>query len=301
MNSTSTEHGADVCLAAGIVRGSIDAWHEFVARYSGLILTITRRYLVAFDEDDRRDAYVRILEYFYKGGLRDYDGLSALSTWVITVSRSRCLDVLRSRHGRRRDPVWLKAASPFDRHVYRMYFLESQDVAQMQAWFVQHGQTVMTADLEAAIDRLDRQIDPRVRNRLAYDLQAQSVGALSGRLLEFLDYLRIEHEASADMLRPDFGYFEAQTRALVMRIQGCVERLEEPERRAVKLHFYERMPAGRIAEEMSLASPRRAYTIVERGLHSLRTLMRTTDRGANPLQVGVPKRRETNPATEGTE
>src|SRR5215831_19335507 len=114
MNPPMVDYSADIQLARSVVAGSLEAWHAFVLRYSGIIFSMVRRYLPDRDDDTRRDAYVRTLEHFYRTGLAHYDGRTRLSTWVMTVTRSRCLDLLRERHGRRRLPTWIQQLSTSD-------------------------------------------------------------------------------------------------------------------------------------------------------------------------------------------
>ena len=90
MDVSRDEHSHDVHLARQIVAGSLDAWHGFVKDYSSLIYAIARRYLVDFDEETRRDAYVAILEYMYSHGLAKYDGRAAMSTWVMKTCITTC-------------------------------------------------------------------------------------------------------------------------------------------------------------------------------------------------------------------
>ena len=98
----------DQNLARKAARGSEEAWHELVERYSGLIYSLIRRYLAHPDEDERRSVYVEVLETLQGGALARFDGRASLSTWIGVVTRSRCMDYLRRQHGRRQTPAWLQ-------------------------------------------------------------------------------------------------------------------------------------------------------------------------------------------------
>src|SRR5262245_61006076 len=93
-------------LVSDIRSGSQPAWHRFIDEYSRLILAVVRRYLAFAAEDDRRDLFVEILRRLKEGSLRQYDGRSALSTWLFIFARSRALDWLRSERGRKAIPKW---------------------------------------------------------------------------------------------------------------------------------------------------------------------------------------------------
>jgi RNA polymerase sigma factor (sigma-70 family) len=108
---------------------------------------------------------------------------------------------------------------------------------------------------------------------LAYNLHASSVGAASGRLLEFLDHHRIELETAGRTQTPDAALMEKEAQRNAAKVRKLIEKLPEEERRILALRFDRGWTAARIAEELGLESPRRAYTIIERGLRQLRKLL----------------------------
>jgi hypothetical protein len=132
----------------------------------------------------------------------------------------------------------------------------------------------------AALDRLDERLDPRLRSRLAYDLHARTVGAISGRMLELMKSLQAWRQGVEESMRPDALLLETRTRALLEQIQACVENLDDDSRQAVHLHYYEGLNAKQIADEMQLPGPRRAYKLLERAIVKLRRMLTAT--GAAP-------------------
>ena len=58
-------------MAGDIAAGSINAWHEFIKRYSGLVYSVVRRHLLTDDDDEIRSARVR---YTIVGGQVRYEG-----------------------------------------------------------------------------------------------------------------------------------------------------------------------------------------------------------------------------------
>ena len=280
MDVSRDEHSHDVHLARQIVAGSLDAWHGFVKDYSSLIYAIARRYLVDFDEETRRDAYVAILEYMYSHGLAKYDGRAAMSTWVMTIARSRALDIRRAARGRKRDPAWLAGLQPRDREIYHLYFESGEDTATIRSRFARRGEQLTMADLSGSLDRLEAQMDRRLRTRLAYDLYARSLGTVSGSLLGFLDHLRLEQAAAAEASRPDIQLMERQTRLLLDQVRSAVENLGPDERKVVELHFYRSLAAPQIASTMGLPGARRVYTLLDRALVALRGAVHSPPRRA---------------------
>ena len=278
MESNQARHHADLELATRAASGSAPDWHEFVLRYSGLILTIVRRYLAGYDDDTQRSAYVDTLEHFYRVGLRRYDGATTLGSWVITVTRSRCFDAVRAAQGRRRLPTWLRRCSALEREVYRLHFVEQLEPAAVLFQCRRHGHDITPPELQQVLERLEASIDPRSRRRMAYEMRTRSVGGVSARLLEYLDHLRIEAEARGEQLQPDAMLIEEQARATLARVLSVLETLPEAQRRALELRYLDDLTPSRIAVRMGLANRHAARTLIGRAVSSLRANMRQLGR-----------------------
>lgn len=263
-------HTADLQIAAAIAGGDRAGWHRFVQQYSGLIFSIVLRYFADGDEDEHRNAYVSILEHLYRSGIEKYDGRSSLGSWVVTVSRSRCLDMLRSRDGRKRPPRWLRRMPARHQQIYRLHFVQGRDFESVAAEFEQRGDPLTIEEFVDALDRIEAKMDRRLRTRMAYDLRARSIGVKSGRMLEFVDQLRIEQEAAAEAQRPDYEEFSACTRETLRSIRILMARLDAQEREVVRLHFFDELPAARVAQKLGLRNQRRVYTVLSRALRTLR-------------------------------
>jgi RNA polymerase sigma factor (sigma-70 family) len=79
------------------------AWDVFVARYSKLLLMISREF--GGSHDDAMDRYALILERLREDEFRrlrawEGDRRSALTTWLGVIARRVCVDELRRRYGR---------------------------------------------------------------------------------------------------------------------------------------------------------------------------------------------------------
>jgi RNA polymerase sigma factor (sigma-70 family) len=273
MDRGTMNYEPDLELARRVSQRSLAAWHEFVTRYSALIRSIIKRYHPVKQEDDQRNLYVEILEYMFHEGLSRYDGRAALSTWVMTVTRSRCLDLIRRETGRRRPPRWLELLPDLERRIYQLYYIEYRSAPAIMAYLGSHGYILTQKGLDERIQSLESHMDRSLQKKLAYDLQARSVGALSGRLLELLDHLRLEHEGSVDAQRPDVELFEKQTTLLLEEIRECVKRLGDPQTTVIELRFYHDMSAPSIARRLNLSGPRRVHNIIQQGLSTLRDML----------------------------
>ena len=80
-----------------------EAWAEFVASQSKLILYVARR--LGGDHDAAMDRYAAVLDGLRQDDfrrLRTYaaDGRSEFSTWLVVVAQRICLDHRRARYGR---------------------------------------------------------------------------------------------------------------------------------------------------------------------------------------------------------
>lgn len=263
---------SDSELVESILDGSVEAWHEFVTRFAGLVRSVVRRYVRTGGEDARRTVFVEILGDLYHEKLGAYDSAFALSTWVVVVSRSRCMDYLRRSKGRRQIPRGVRSLSSLDQEVYRLFYLEGMSYGAIRERVSTNGTRVSVDDVAQSMSRIDERMDAGTCLRLAYDLEAGSVGVASGRLLQYLDEVRVRNELRDDADRPDFQLAQKETRAVLRRVRSCVERLGHEDRRALQLRYFEGRNADTIAEELELGRRRRAYTVLDRALGRLRRL-----------------------------
>src|SRR5262245_17056565 len=132
-------HGEDFALAQAILAGSDDAWQGFIRRYSRLIMAVIRRYVWSRWSDDAQSLHARVLESLYRGGLSRYAGRAALSTWLVAVTRAAVVDDLRHRLGGRRLRVQLKGLGPYEREVFRLYYLEGLSFGNVLRMALDHG------------------------------------------------------------------------------------------------------------------------------------------------------------------
>lgn len=263
----------DMELVREILAGSTKAWHCFIERYSGLIYSVLRRHL--YDDEGIRSVYVDTLERLYKGTLETFEGRSALSTWLVLVARSCALDHLRRQFGRRELPAAIKRLKRRDQQIFRLYFLEGLSVDAVRHWAAEQGQPIGLEELADTLRRIETEVGPRVMRRIAYDVCASSVGAASGRMLEFLDWHRAKQEEKSRRRTPEQDLLDKEARATADRARELLEQLPQAERMVLKLRYEKGWTAAKIAEELGLESPRRAYTAIDRGLRLLRNLLNT--------------------------
>ncbi len=280
-------HDADLELVRAILDGSEEAWHGFIDRYSGLLMAVIHRY-VSSRSDDARSLYADVLESLYRGKLATYAGRSALSTWLVLVTRSAVVDHLRHRLGGRELRDVLKALDPFQRQVFRHYYVEGLSFGTVLRLVRDHGAVVTPDRLLQALQQIEDRVHGRLARRMRYDLHAQSVGGASGRLLEYLDHVRSEFEDQSGTQSPDYYILEREARRTVEDVMTQVERLPAEERRLLSLRFEQGWTAKRIAEELGLHDQRSVYTVIERVLRALRRILNAPGQAARTRRPRAP-------------
>lgn len=268
-------------IIAGFREGDRDSWHRFVLAYSNLIYHVIHRYLHHWDLDERKRIYVEILESLYRRKLREYDGSARMTTWLTCVVRNHCLDFIRSQRGRRAVPPWLRQLSPDHEAVFRLYYVEGLSASIICERLSAGGPPFTMNRLADCLQDIETRIDPRTRRRVAYDLYAQSLGLTSGCFLDYLQHAKAELKAKQQASRPDYDFFQQETERFLDQIRHSIGKLPDLDRKVIELRFFSGLSADRVAEKLNLSGRRKAYTLQERALRRLRSLVRSLRRDRN--------------------
>jgi DNA-directed RNA polymerase specialized sigma24 family protein len=263
-------HAGDLALVRRVLAGDLAAWQSFVERYAGLILAMARRYLRSQDQDDIRTVFVSVLESLRKSRLRTYEGRASLATWLALVARSEVMDLLRRRFGRDPKMKSLSRLAPEERTLFKLYYIDGLPRSEVMRKLAANGGDWTDDRFIAALDRIERQLGDRWLRRLSYDLHAQSIGASSGRLLEYLDHVRDEYSRLEGTSSPEFQLMEREARRSVEQLRANIARLNARDRRLIELRFENGWTAGRIAAELGMNGQRSVYRAVERLVVRLR-------------------------------
>ncbi len=261
----------DLALIEEIQSGSVEHWQRFVERFSGLIYSVIRRQLFAEDEDDVRTVFADVLHDLYHGKLAEYKGRAELATWLIVVSRGKALDFLRSRDGRRALPAAYPDFTPLQQQVFRLYHAEGLPMEIVMESLDRAGHKTTVEDVAEAVLEIEGRVDRHYLRRLESNARARSLGAMSGRVLDFLAEMRFRGEDGDDG-RPDRALARKEHEERIARVQELVSRLSDEEQKVLNLRYEQDWTAGRIARELELGSQRRVYTILDRALRKLRSL-----------------------------
>jgi DNA-directed RNA polymerase specialized sigma24 family protein len=267
-------HGADVARVERILGGSDEAWHEFIDRYSGLVIAVIHRYIPSRRHDEVRTLYADVLASLYRGKLAIYAGRSSLSTWVVLVTRSAVVDHLRRRLGGRELREALRQLEPLEREVFRLYYLEGLSFGTTLGMLRGRSADLTPDRLLLALHRLEHQLRGRRGRKLRYELHAQSVSGASGRLLEYLDHVQNEFRGADEAANPEYEMMEREARSTVERVMAEISLLPDDERRLLSLRFDQGWSARRIADELGLVNQRSVYTVIERVVRVLRRVLR---------------------------
>lgn len=263
-------HAADLALVRRVLRGDHDAWEQLVERYAGLIYSVVRRYLPGRDSDDVRTVFADVLVSLRRSKLETYEGRASLSTWLTLVARTETLDFLRRRFGRARNTRGWSQLTPSERTLFRLYYFEGRSPHEVVAELARRGERWSLDRFIATLRAIERRLGDAWLRRVAYDLHAQSVGAVSGRLLEYLDHVRDEFAHHAGAHSPEYHVMEREARATAERLVQMIHGLEPAERDLLRLRFERGWTARRIARELGLDSPRAVYSITDRLVRTLR-------------------------------
>jgi RNA polymerase sigma factor (sigma-70 family) len=265
--------GADLSLADAVISGSIPAWHDFLQRFSDLILSVVRRHLIAEDDDDVSAVYVDVLEALYTGELAKYRGDVKLTTWLIVFTRSRSLDYFRKRHGRYRLPEGYDKLTDFEKQVLKLFFIKRLPLAVVLHVLRSTGYAANLDDVVDASCRIREVMDGRYLSRVDRQSDANRCGVDSARMLVYLLELQREHEEKMRSNRPDEQIIEKEARVAVERVQALVAALSVRDREVLELRFAQNLSAREIAERLRLGGQRKAYTLIDSIVRKLRKTM----------------------------
>jgi RNA polymerase sigma factor (sigma-70 family) len=263
----------DIVLTESVAGGSTSAWHRFLEQYSGLIYHVILRHLPAEDEDDVRSVYVDVLNALYREDLRTYSGRVSLRAWLVLVARRRSVDYIRARYGRRRQPKGFDQLGEFDGNVYQLFFVERlpiEIVIQMLEW---NGYSVSIDSLVESIQRIEDTLGQRFLTQLDERYFARQNGLDTAAVLRYVVNTRVEYEVRLKRDMPDQFVVEQETAKQLQRVKELVSQLSEEEQKVVRLRFQEGLSAAEISQRLDMDGPRRVYTVVERVLRRLRTIM----------------------------
>ncbi len=273
-------HAQDLALVRRILAGDVAAWESFVERYAGLILAMARRYLHSRDPDDVRTVFANVLGSLRRSRFQTYAGRAALSTWLTLVARSEVMDHLRRQFGRDMKAKALRRLTSDERTVFRLYLIEGLPWNEVAARLETNGTRWGEDRFIEALHNIESRLGDRWLKRLAYDLHAQSIGAASGRLLEYLDHVRDEFERREGALNPEYDVMEREARRTVDALRDRIASLDPRDRRLLELRFERGWTAGRIATELGMKGQRSVYKTVNRIVSRLR---RQLKKGGVPL------------------
>ncbi len=274
MSETPASHTDDLELARAIIADDEDAWHRFVTERSGVIIAVLRRYI--FDDDDVRTVYVDLLASLRRGRLADFAGFSSLTTWLVCLARGAAADHLRHTLGRRQEPAGLESLDAVQREAFRLYHVEGLAYDDVLLRLRQAGLLDRETSLAEILAAIENRLTARTLRRVAWDLHAASVGAASGRLLQYLDAAARDAEDRASRANPESELIAREARRTLERVHELVDQLPEEERRVLTLRFDAGWTADEVAAELGLPDRRRVYTIADRALARLRRWLHVT-------------------------
>jgi len=262
----------DLVLIEMVQSGSISHWHAFVDKYAGLIFSVIRRQLFAEDIDEARTVFADVLEALYRGKLAEFRGRSALSTWLIVVSRGMALDHLRRIEGRRKMPKGFGELSPLEQDIFRLHNVEGLSFEVVLQTLSSSGNPLSAESLANVVIKIESMFDRHYLRRLEYEAKAPALHVASGRLLEFMQRTQLQHERVSDD-EPDRALELKDLRLKARRIRELLSEFSEQEQSVMRMRFDEEKTARQISDDLGLGGPRRVYTIIEGVIRKIRNML----------------------------
>lgn len=229
-----------------------DAWREFLQRYSNLFLKIIWQF--EKDRDRVMDIYLQVCTKFARNEfavLRTFNAEfgqnpPTFTTWLGAIVRNVCIDVHRGAHGRRRFPKALLRLSDFERRVFDFHYWRgySYEEIEQRLSIARNGKV---ADALERIEQVLARAPGHGREEFATPVFVPYHDDISG-------VTPVEEETIPD----------EETVGRWLRVLDPLERL------AVRLRFWEDMPASEIADVLHVVPKSRIYTILKNALATLR-------------------------------
>lgn len=259
-------------MVAAILSGSVESWHAFINRYTGLILSVLRQQLFVEDEDEIQSVYVDVLEALYVNKLREYKGKASLSTWLVLVTRGKAVDYIRRKRGRRHIPRGYDQLSPQEQEIFQLHFVEGMSFEEVLHTQTSHHGPVEVEDIVASIERIVDTVDGRYLKRLDYQNDARKRGINTGRLAEYLYHAEAELWESSESRTPDQVLEDNDRRWAIERIEDLKARLPALDRELLELRYEEGRTAREISEQLEMDGPRKVFSALNVVIKTLRGL-----------------------------
>ena len=272
----------DLDLVRRILSGSVSSWHEFVERYSVLVLATLRRRIYADTDDQIHDLYVDILHDLYIRRLKTYTGRAALSTWLVVNTNARITDYLRSKLGRKRLPRAVARLGEFEQRIFQYYFIEGLPFAELFSLLNWNRRRYRVRDVVETIQNIEAVVNPDTLRKIDNDRYCRNGAGESADQLIYNQHAHDEGLRASHSNRPDVMMEQSEAMDVTVQIEEFKRTLSVEDQRVFELRFVQGRSGEHVAREMGMADRRAAYTAVERIRRRVRRFL--TNRG---LLVGL--------------
>jgi RNA polymerase sigma factor (sigma-70 family) len=286
-NNTPSRHvnreraGQDLEMVRAILSGSVQTWHEFVDRYTGLIMSVLRQQLFIEDDDEIQTVYVDVLKDLYDQKFREYAGNASLSTWLVLVARGKAVDYLRKKRGRRQLPTGYEDLTEIDQKVFQLHFVEGLDFEALLQTFRWQGGDQTVDDVVASVERIVELIDGRHLKRLEYENDARRRGISTNKLLEHLYHAEVDLQGECVSQTPEKVMEAHERHRTFARLETLKARLPKEDQELLAMRFEQGWTARQIAAKLDMDGQRPVYTALNRILRRLRDLFFNEDPDAS--------------------
>jgi RNA polymerase sigma factor (sigma-70 family) len=266
-------------MVRAVSSGSVDAWHQFLQRYSRLVYNVVQRHMFAEDEDDVRSVYVDVLKALFDGEIDGYRGESVLSTWLIVFTRHRTYDFIREQRGRYREPKNLDKLSEYDRNVLRWYIVERLPIEVVFQILDCYGFSPDAQNLIDSVLKIESVLDRRYLDRIDNEFQADKYNLDSARALKCFAQLKFEYDEKAGRIGITSYLEEKDADETMTRIREAISALSHEEQQIIYWRFERNWTAKEIAKELRIGGERRVYALIGKTIRKLRKSMLLEEKG----------------------
>lgn len=243
-----------------------EAWRAFLNCYSGLLLSVIRRY--HHNEQWVNDAFLFVCERLVDNSfhrLRQWKPRSdaAFGTWLRAVTANLCIDFNRHEKGRIRAPRSVQEMGALEQRVFHCRFGQRMKMSEC----LQTLQGEFPGLSEVQLAGIIGDLNNRLESRQHWNLKVRQRGFIS---LEDPEVRLLAEKAEDETWLPER---HAQAEQESKRLQAAMARLSTEERLLLRLRFEQNLPFREVALVAGLKNAFQARYLIDKALDQLARIL----------------------------
>lgn len=244
------------------------AYRELLERYSPVLLRMIRHFME--DDDEVMEVYAGICERFRASDfqvLRRYRPEGELTSWLAVVVANACRDRFRKKKASSMPMSVIEKLNTLERLVFTYHYQEHlphEDIAEIVSR--RHRMPCTALEVVQAIARINELLSTRKRWLLLSALRSNQGTVSIDELSEYGFQPSVDAKVDA--------FDEAlQHRALLDRLQGCLDRLDPEDQLLIHFRYEHDRSAPQITRIMHFENHKQVYTRLRTIVNRLRRCM----------------------------